>query len=46
MTRGTVVGTTGTVGTKAVANRYPVTEGLIAGTTKQTNTPYLVEQGW
>jgi len=35
----------GTSGTKLISKRYPVTEGLIAGTTKQTETPYLEEQG-
>jgi len=32
----TVTGDTGGKGTKAIANRYPVTSGLTAGTTKQT----------
>ena len=35
-----VVGT-GTKGTRYISKRYPVAEGLIAGTTKQTGTPYL-----
>lgn len=35
-----IVGT-GTIGTKYIATRYPVTEGLIAGTTKQTRDPNL-----
>jgi len=35
----------GEVGTKIIAKRYPVEEGLEAGTTKQTGTPYLEEQG-
>ena len=35
----------GTVGTKEISKRYPVEEGLIAKTTKQTKTPYLEEQG-
>lgn len=33
---------TGTIGTYAIANRWPVEEGLIAGTTKQTRNPNLV----
>lgn len=43
---GTVEGPTGTIGTRAISKRWPVTEGLIAGTTKQTGVPYLEEQGW
>jgi len=35
----------GGVGTKLISKRYPVVEGLTAGTTKQTKTPYLEEQG-
>lgn len=35
----------GSVGTKIIAKRYPVEEGLEAGTTKQTGVPYLEEQG-
>jgi len=35
----------GTAGTKEIAKRYPVEEGLIAETTKQTGVPYLEEQG-
>ncbi len=42
---GTVNVGTGTVGTKIMMKRYPVEEGLIAGTTKQTGVPYLVENG-
>lgn len=38
-----VVGT-GTVGTRFVDKNYPVEEGLIAGTTKQTNRPNLEEE--
>lgn len=34
----------GTVGTLAIATRYPVEEGLIAKTTKQTGNPDLVAQ--
>ena len=43
---GTVSEGTGTVGTKIIAKRYPVEEGLTAGTTKQTGVPYLVEEPW
>lgn len=32
----TVTGSTGGYGTKAISNRYPVTEGTTAATTKQT----------
>lgn len=32
----------GTVGTYEIATRYPVTEGLIADTTKQTGNPNLI----
>lgn len=42
---GTVKEGPGTVGTKIIAKRYPVEEGLEAGTTKQTGVPYLEEQG-
>ena len=38
-----VVGT-GTVGTRFVRTEYPVEEGLIAGTTKQTGEPNLEEE--
>ncbi len=34
----------GTVGTKLISKRYPVEEGLIAATTKQTGIPYLVPE--
>ncbi len=34
----------GTAGTKLISKRYPVVEGLIAGTTKQTGKPYLEEE--
>ena len=34
----------GTVGTRIIAKRYPVEEGLEAGTTKQTGKPYLEEE--
>lgn len=32
------VGTAGGKGTKATAKRYPITKGLVAGTTKQEGT--------
>jgi len=32
---------TGTAGTRHIAKRYPVAEGLTAGTTKQTGDPEL-----
>ena len=35
----------GTVGTKIIAKRYPIEEGLEAGTTKQVGKPYLEEEG-
>ena len=41
---GTVSEGPGTVGTKIIAKRYPVEEGLEAGTTKQTGIPYLVDE--
>ena len=44
MVSGTVEGATGTVGTRAVDKGYPYEEGLIAGTTKQTNRPNLEEE--
>ena len=44
--RGTVSMGVGTVGTRVMIDRYPVTEGLVAGSTKQTNDPTLREQGW
>ncbi len=40
---GTVSEGPGTIGTRIIAKRYPVEEGLIAGTTKQTGVPYLVD---
>lgn len=43
---GTVTEGPGTSGTRIIAKRYPVEEGLIAGTTKQTGTPYLEEEGF
>ena len=33
-----IVGETGGKGTQAIATRYPVVEGLVGGTTKQTGT--------
>ena len=35
---------TGTMSSRHIAKRYPVEEGLEAGTTKQTGVPYLEEQ--
>ena len=40
-----VVGETGTIGTKAMDKDYPYEEGLVAGTTKQTENPNLEEEG-
>ena len=34
----TVTGETGGIGSLAIATRYPVVEGIIAATTKQTGT--------
>lgn len=34
-------GPSGSVGTRLISKRYPIPEGLIAGTTKQTGVPYL-----
>ena len=36
----------GTTGTRHISKRYPVEEGLQAGTTKQTGNPELEEQGF
>jgi hypothetical protein len=36
----------GTIGTAAISKEYPVTEGLVARTTKQTNPPNLEEEPW
>ena len=36
----------GGLGTRIISKEYPVEEGLIAGTTKQTGVPFLEEQGW
>jgi len=44
--RGTVSEGPGTVGTRVLDKDHPVTEGLIAGSTKQTGKPYLEEEGW
>jgi len=41
---GTVSEGPGTSGTRVIAKRYPVEEGLTAGTTKQTGNPELEEQ--
>ena len=38
------VGDPATVGQKELRTEYPVTEGLIAGTTKQTNEPSLIPE--
>ena len=38
---GTITVGTGTIGSKFISNIYPLTEGLIAGTTKQTKDPNL-----
>lgn len=43
---GTVTEGPGTAGTRIIAKRYPVEEGLIAGTTKQTGVPYVEENGF
>ena len=42
---GTVSEGPGTAGTKIIAERYPVEEGLTAGSTKQEGAPYLEEEG-
>lgn len=42
---GTVREGPGSSGTRIIAKRYPVEEGLEAGTTKQTGKPYLEEHG-
>ena len=34
----------GSSGTRIIANRYPITEGLIAGTTRQTQERLLKPQ--
>jgi len=43
--RGTVTSGPGSVGTRVVERRYPIEEGLTAGTTKQVGNPNLVEEG-
>jgi len=43
--RGTVSTGPGGVGTRVVEERWPVEEGLTAGTTKQVGNPNLIEQG-
>ena len=40
------VGSPATIGQKELRTEYPVEEGLIAGTTKQTNPPNLEEEGF
>ncbi len=40
---GTISEGPGTIGTKIMNKNYPCVEGLEAGTTKQTGTPYLEE---
>ena len=40
------VGDPATIGQKELRTEYPVEEGLIAGTTKQTNSPNLEEEGF
>lgn len=42
-TSGTVQEGSGEVGSRIVSKRYPVTEGLTAGTTKQTGKINIVE---
>ena len=37
---------TGTIGTRFIETDYPYEEGLIAGTTKQTDNPNLEEEPW
>ena len=44
MVEGTIVVGSGTIGTKEITTDYPIEEGLIAGTTKQTGNPNLEEQ--
>ena len=39
-----VTSDSGTVGTKEISKRWPVEEGLEAGTTKQTKVPFLEEE--
>ena len=42
----TIQGPTGGKGTRAIATRWPVTEGIIGGTTKQkTTSPWLEPEG-
>ena len=38
------VGDSATVGQKELRTEYPVEEGLVAGTTKQTNPPSLIPE--
>ena len=44
--RGTVSEGPGSQGTRVLNKNYPVEEGLIAGSTKQTGNPILEEVGW
>lgn len=41
MGNGTIEVGTGTIGTRFLDKDYPYEEGLVAGTTKQTNDPNL-----
>ena len=41
VSNGTVREGPGTIGTKIISKRYPVEEGLDAGTTKQVGKPFL-----
>ena len=43
---GTVSEGLGTIGTRVVDKDYPIEEGLVAGTTKQTGVPFLEELGF
>ena len=43
---GTVSEGPGTIGTKIIAKRYPVEEGLTAGSTKQTDDPVIEYEEW
>ena len=44
--RGTVSEGTGTIGTRIIDKEYPIEEGLIAGSTRQTGKPNLEEERW
>jgi len=41
MNSGTIIIGTGTIGTRFIETDYPIEEGLIGGTTKQTGKPNL-----